>query len=445
MLNVDRSIAITLLNRAWALFAGPATLMIVAIKLTPVEQGYYFAFSSILGLQVFFELGLGFVLMQTVSHLMAKLKADRSGVYGDLSARAWLGRLFADVLLWYSVVAFLFILLISLGGAQFFCSKDTSASVIWLRPWVIVVPIFGMSIIINAVYSILEGLGFVADVALARLLQSFLGILGLWIALMFGQRLMSLAVLHGMNLAIGAIWITSRYGLMLREVLNDRGRRGMVNWRADIWSFQWRIAVSWTSGYWGTQLITLILFQRLNPVDAGRFGLTLAATTALTSGAMAWITTKAPRFGALVASKAFEELNELYSRASRGAMMFGIFGAVLLFMIIFALNLFHHPLVQRFVPLPPLFAMTLASLVSIRIASQASFLRSFRREPYLRLSIVIGISQVIIALIMTVFGNISLVAISYAAVTIFIGLVWAPEIFASQKRELLAKRNNLKT
>ena len=114
-LGVDRAIGITILNRAWSVAAGPATLVLVVACLSPVEQGFYYAFTSVLGLQVFFELGLGFVVMQTVSHMAAELDA---GGGSSAAARGRLGRLLADALLWYGFASAAFIAIVSVQPAR---------------------------------------------------------------------------------------------------------------------------------------------------------------------------------------------------------------------------------------------------------------------------------------------------------------------------------------
>ena len=62
--GVDRPVAYVILGRGWSVLAGPITLYMIASFLTRDEQGYYYTFGSILGLQIFFELGLSYVILQ---------------------------------------------------------------------------------------------------------------------------------------------------------------------------------------------------------------------------------------------------------------------------------------------------------------------------------------------------------------------------------------------
>ena len=73
LLGIDRAVAYTLLGRGWAVLSGLITLWFISKNLTLSEQGFYYTFASILALQVIFELGMSYVVMQFASHEMAQL------------------------------------------------------------------------------------------------------------------------------------------------------------------------------------------------------------------------------------------------------------------------------------------------------------------------------------------------------------------------------------
>jgi len=437
-LSVDRAIWFTVLNRGWSLVAGPATLIFIVAYLSPFEQGFYYAFASVLGLQIFFELGLGFVVMQTVSHLMVNLRIDNDRWFGDGMALGRLGRLLSDVIRWYGIACGAFILVVTVAGFWFLSRASGSSQVEWQLPWLLIVPVFGLSILANACYSFLEGAGLIADVALGRLLQNIVGLIALWTMFALGAKLMALVALHAMSLMISVLWIASRHGNLLLRVWQARAPVGVINWRHEIWPFQWRIAVSWTAGYFGSQAITLILFDRLGPVDAGRFGLSLTALSAVATGASAWLSTKSPRFGGMVAQRRYADLDELYAQAWRGSIGFGLVGILIVLVVVAAMLVAQLPMGQRFVPIWGLTAMALATLISIKVNAEATYLRAFRREPYLRLSIVSGVGQAVVATLLASTTGVLPVTLAYAAVSIAIGLGWAHPLFIRLRQQYIA-------
>ena len=79
--DVDRAIAYALLSKVWLLFAGPITLYLISLYLTPEMQGFYYTFLSLVALQVFIELGFYVVITQFASHEWAHLS------FGELFTR----------------------------------------------------------------------------------------------------------------------------------------------------------------------------------------------------------------------------------------------------------------------------------------------------------------------------------------------------------------------
>jgi len=95
--GVDRAIFYTLVNRGFSAFTGPVSLYLIARCLTREEQGYYFTFASILGLQIVFELGLGYVISILQPCLFVLEHFCQVHLAGDLGhGREGLARQFAE-------------------------------------------------------------------------------------------------------------------------------------------------------------------------------------------------------------------------------------------------------------------------------------------------------------------------------------------------------------
>ena len=105
---------------------------------------------------------------------------------------------------------------------------------------------------------------------------------------------------------------------------------------------------------------------------------------------------------------------------------------------VIVLTWFHVAIADRFVPILGLAAMVLAMLANLSIAADATYLRAFRREPYLLLSLVIGGFQVLAAVLLSERGNIMPVVYSYAAINVGVGLIWARILFKRLRQEYVA-------
>ncbi len=118
-LGIDRPIAYALASRlegdCW-----PGGLFLVATFLAQAEQGYYYTFASILGLAIFFELGLDYVVVQFTSHEMAGLKwSPQERLEGDPVAKARLACILRLSLTWYGVASLRTIALVGPSAAGF--------------------------------------------------------------------------------------------------------------------------------------------------------------------------------------------------------------------------------------------------------------------------------------------------------------------------------------
>ena len=60
--GINRAVAYAMMARLWQLFTGPVTTLLIVFWFSASTRDYYFAFSSMLGMQVFLELGLHVVL-----------------------------------------------------------------------------------------------------------------------------------------------------------------------------------------------------------------------------------------------------------------------------------------------------------------------------------------------------------------------------------------------
>lgn len=429
-LGLDRAIGITLINRIWVVCAGPLTLFFILKKLTPIEQGFYYTINSILGLQVFFELGLGFVILQTVSHWMAELHLSDGLVFGNEEKKSKLGRLLVDVLSKYALISFLFICFVLGFGFYFLSGGEGAETIEWKLAWCILVPIFGLSIISNAIFSYLEGMGFVQDVALARLVQSVTSISLLCISLFIGMGLGSLAIMHGVNLLIACLWIVLRYHKSLLPLAHNRAPKGAIRWMEEIWPFQWRVAISWVAGYLGSLAITPIVFHRLGAIEAGKIGLSITLMGAITSGALAWVTTKSPKFGRLAAQREFCELIKLYKSSRAISLVVGGLAVIVCILVVFLMSIYWPSLAMRFVSVEAMGMLGIVALMNIQISSCALLLRSFRREPFVAMSVVIGLVTALATYIVSGQYNLNTVVFLYMLILVSGTFLWCNRLFS---------------
>lgn len=392
-LGVDRAIAYTVIGRGWSAVSGPISIILIARFLTPVEQGFYYTFGSVLGLQIFFELGLSLVLVHFASHEKAKMEwSSRGTLEGDPATKARLASLLRKSLLWYGCIAILIIAIILPAGLFFFGRYEPPGDgVEWKLPWLWIVLISALSLVISPIFAVLEGCGLVASIAFLRACQAIIGSLVLWLALFTGWGLLTAPILNTVGLLWAMGWLVLRQKSCLVDLLPFRYGTTCVNWWTEVWQFQWRIALSWFSNYFIYQLFNPVLFAFYGAAAAGQMGMSISVVGAISTIAATWVSTKAVPFGGLIAKREFEKLDRLFFPSLWQSVSLMVLGGSAFWVISTYLYGIGHPLSRRLLEPLPLGLLIASSVVNVIIYVEAVYLRSHKREPFLVLSLLIGV------------------------------------------------------
>ena len=392
--GLDRAIAYTVLGRAWQVMAGVVSVLLITHFLTPSEQGYYYTFFSLVAMQIVFELGFSSVVLQLAAHERAQLTFMPDGqVEGDAVAHSRLASVLQKAIRWYSVAGILMAVALLPAGFLFFNAHRTMGTVVaWRAPWCLLVLSTTLAFQIDPVFSFLEGCGFVTQVAHRRLIQALLGSFLAWTALLTHHGLYSPALVILGQITVGlAYLLSSKLRPLLKNLLFYPVSTHSVGWRSEIWPFQWRIAVSWICGYFIFQLFSPVLFAYQGAVAAGRMGMSLNITLAIGGIALAWMSTKASPFGALVARRQFVELDRLFFRTLWQSTLLLTAGAISFLIVLIIAEHSFPKFAMRVLP-PWVFALLLLNTIMTHIiASEALYLRAHKREPLMVLSVISAI------------------------------------------------------
>jgi hypothetical protein len=434
--GLDCAIAFTVLARAWSALAGVVTILLIARFLRPAEQGYYYTFSSLVALQIVFELGFSFVILQLAAHERSRLTFLADGlVGGDPIAHSRLASILQKSVRWYSVAAFLMVCTLLPAGWRFFATHSGSSPVSgWKPAWCLLVVAASITFQLDPMFSFTEGCGFVVQVARMRLAQAACSSILAWAALCTHHGLFAPAMIVSGQALAGAAWLFSRRRFLL-GLLRHRVGANKVGWRTEIWPFQWRIAISWLCGYFIFQLFNPVLFAYQGPIAAGQMGMSLSIVISMGGVAIAWMNTKASPFGALVSQGEFHQLDSLFFRTLKQSLTLltcaaGLFFACLLY------TRGHYPHLASRVLGPAAFGLLLLTGISNQVVfSEALYLRAHKREPFLVQSVV---NAILVGTGTYVFGRFigaGAVAANYFVMSGIFGLLVGTYIFVVKRRE----------
>jgi len=437
-LGIDRAIFFTLLSRVWNIGAGLLTLILIAHFLSPELQGYYYTFNSLIALQIFAELGLNFAIVQFASHEMAHLKWQADGtVAGELQSKRHLQSLMHFTFAWLAVAAILLIALLLPAGMYFFNKGGTDVirNFSVNAPWMLLVVFTSVNLLIGASAAILEGCGKVVNVAKMRLSQAIFAVTAAWITLYLGGSLYALAVSSLMMALIGAGWLWLNYRIFFKDLLTYKTSLPGMNWRKEIWPFQWRIAVSWASGYFIFHIFNPLLFKTHGPIAAGQMGMTMQIFGAMNGAAMVWITTKIPAYGQLIATNQRAKLDSLFLKGFIQSSLFLLFGTTTLWLILFYLRSVNSYYAERILDLKYFSVLCFISLVNHIVFAESSYLRAHKKEPFMGISIYSGISTLTLAFALIPSNGLYGAIISYSVPAVIFGLIGGSYIFVKQRKK----------
>ncbi len=428
--GIDRAVLYGLTGRAWNLLSGPVTVLLIAARFSPELQGYYYTFNSLLGLQVFVELGLTTVVMQFASHEWSRLALNPTtglieGPADALSRLVAVGRLASA---WFGVAAAIAMGGLSIGGYAFF-SLSPSHGIAWSAPWLTLCVLSAANLFLLPVFSILEGCNQVSSVYGYRSVQMIVSNIVTWTVMYLGGGLWAAVAAQGTNLAAALVFLGTRYRFFFQPFFS-RPLGHAVSWRRDMLPMQWRLAVSYLASYFTFSIFTPLMFHYQGPVIAGQMGLTLTVALMVASVAGLWSATKAPRFGVLIARRAYAELDDLFSRLIVQAETVLAAGGIGLGLVIYALNAAGLKLASRFLS-PDTAALLIAGMVAANVCGPMSvYLRAHKREPYVVLSVSVGLLTGVSTWIMAMYAGPRGVAAAYLAVSALVALPAGLLIFA---------------
>jgi hypothetical protein len=363
--------------RIWQSIAGLLTAFLIVRFFTPEQQGWYYSFISVVAIYTLFDLGLSAVLVQVSVHESVGLKwhenfsfsGERKNVFNALlySARYR-----------YTILALSFTLLVLPSGYIFFSYRGGEVSY-WHWPWLLLCLMTAANLVVIPFMSVLEGAGQIDTVYRVRLLQAVLGSIACWIMLASGAGLWASAMvpLLAVLVTTGWLWFCARSFL----ISGWTTRGSAYDWRNEVWPLQWRLAVSWMSGYLVTQINIPILFLTDGAILAGQFGLSLAVVNTIGLICQSCFTRHVPEMTQAVMARDWGKLDKLFFQNLVKSLLLFI---VSTFVLLTGCIIFDQSsLVNRLLPFWPLVGLLVYSFVSLIVSAWALHLRSFRREPLL--------------------------------------------------------------
>ena len=396
-LGIDKSIAYSSGARVVQALVSVGSIFIFSAFLTGVEQGFYFTFGSIVAIQIFFELGLTNIITQYVAHEDSFLYITCGQISGNEGHKSRLAYLLHFCVKWYSMIAILFFISLLVVGFVFFTKYSKGhPEVSWRIPWLLICAGSAIKLFQAPFNSFIEGLGYVAEMSRISFWQQIIIPASTWLGLFLSFRLYVVGISTLLSVLIWFVYVKRSFLWALLVHLWKTKITERISYMKEIFPYQWKIAISWISGYFIFQLFNPVLFATEGPVVAGQMGMTLNALNAINAFSLSWITTKIPLMSNLIAQKSYQKLDIIFNKTVRQMLLVCFFLLCLFFCFLWFLDITEisfkgNVIADRFLDFLPTILLSITIILGIFVNAWATYLRCHKKEPWLLNSVICGI------------------------------------------------------
>ncbi|HEX8332301.1 MAG TPA: hypothetical protein VF622_06740 [Segetibacter sp.] len=428
--GLDASIIYTILSRVIQSIGGVVTLLLITQFLNTNEQGYYYTFSSILSIQIFFELGLTAIITQYVAHEVAHLNwKSNSELEGDEYYLSRLAHIIKLGIVWILIISVVLFFVFLFSGQYFFSKYNDELNISWETPWIIFSIAASLLVVVNLLFAIIEGLGKVKEVTQLRFLQQAFQFIFIIVFFLFNFKLLSSGLALLLSTTVTTIALFASGHLKIISNLWGKKTTWKVDYKKEVLPFQSKIALGNMSGYLIYSLITPVLFATQSAVIAGQMGATQTFLNGILVVSLSWFSTKVALFSTFVARKQYDLLKHAYEKNLYISIAICSAGILFFTIMVSLLREYVPEIGNRFLTTVPIILLGLTQVASAIGNAQAYYLRSFKQEPFFAPSIVIGVASGVATVLCGKLFGITEITLAYFLINGVIGFLWGCFIF----------------
>jgi len=369
--TLNSAALIALSGRMLSSLFGMLLLFVVLAYTSEQLQGYYYLVLAIVGIQLFFDLGMTASVSQELACIRASSNQKKRDavIAGFIVSALKLYFLIASVL---SVIVFLY--------GYIVLSENKEFNTFY---WILISFFIGVSYFVSGLLSIINGFQHVTNVAILTSLKSVTNIIvsGVFLYLTLD---VNLSIFLGLTISvILTIFVFIYFYIdrlhLLREISLIR-----YDWKGKLLFFQIKLMISWFSGYVLTHGLVLYVNYHFSIVDAGKFGAASQAITYIASLLFIALSTAQTTIGNYLSGGKVQEALDLFKNRlsivfSLLIVFFGLFSLIFQF---FSGYDWFDSLILRVPGSESFIWIAFLLLVTLGNYSLASFFRALKTDPF---------------------------------------------------------------
>jgi hypothetical protein len=319
-------------------------------------------------------------------------------------------------------VAFGVLMLAAGSGFFWVTAKDDVA---WQIPWLLCVATAAVSLVTSPLTSLIAGIGRVESIAASNAARTFASAVALCGLLACGAGLYAGPLSGVVGFIVWLLAMLGRWLPLVRQSVKCGPAAQPVNWGAQVWPMQWRMAVSIACGFFIFRAITPVVFSTCGSIEAGRFGLTQMAIDFAAQVSSSWLAVRTPLMAKLHSLRSAAALDRLF-RSTFWISVAGYCGCIAMGMgLLWLLRPLHPRLADAFLGTMPFALLAVWTLTNQMIAVLAVYCRTAGTEPFMVISIASAVTTLVGSLAFGTMGGMVAIAIWLATHNAIIFVPWA--------------------
>lgn len=431
---LDKDILNTFTNYLVKLLLNPFIMLIIPLLLSPDTQGYWYAFSSIAAITVMVDAGFTQLITQFAAHEFAYLTWENNQIIGDNERSSRLLSIFRFSIKWSFSAILISIPFIYLYGYFTFHAKTDIN--IWNLQWILYLIAISLNFILNVIFSFFEGCKLIYKIQRIKMLNALVQTILTIVFLFLGFKLFSLAL---------SVLITSLFSFFqILPHINgfNSSLKGMgtssFNWRKEFLPLFKKYLASWIGGYFSLNLFVVLAFNVVNAEFAGKVGISISMVTAIFSVSNIWIYVNMPRMNYLSSQKKWKEMTLMFYKGLKLSSLTYLFLSISFLCTLLIFRELEY--INRLIQFESFIILIMSWFLQLIINSFAVYLRSFKEEPFVLLSIISGFTVPISTFIILKYINSKFMFLGFLLNFIWVlPLVW--KYFVVKNKQLEREYN----
>ncbi|WP_339332064.1 hypothetical protein [Aeromonas caviae] len=364
------------------LLAGPITLLFISKNLNSEQIGFYYTFFSLVAMQQLAELGLGHTLKQFIAHAY-KLENGTWISESKAKIKGYVSFGFK----WFAVVALFLILVVAPAGWAYY--SDYTGTVNWLSPWLMLIGVSALVTSLIPIQILLDATQNQKRVYQAQSVSALVNSVAIWMLISLGAGLYTIPLALIASNTVFYVLLSPLVRPFYQALLDVKVNANLFSIFKELWPLFSRVSIVWAVGFLFWNGFNLISFKIYDADFAGKVIFTIALARAGFGLAESLFSSQITVISYKIAQGHIQHAQQYAKKYQLIALLILVLGYSAFCILTQLWPSFF--LVQKTVDLEYTISIFLFFILNLILIVQNDFVRCFKVEPFVLVSIFKGI------------------------------------------------------